>query len=70
MECQLTVRKNPAAMVINVDAIAPHHPINQKLKKCRMEDLLTIFSDKLTMQFVRPDGTSDLLIGRWCKECK
>ena len=49
MECQLTVRKNPVAMVINIDAIAPHHPINQKLKKHRTEDLLTIFSNKLTV---------------------
>ncbi|KIM56437.1 hypothetical protein SCLCIDRAFT_84344, partial [Scleroderma citrinum Foug A] len=39
-------------------------------KKWNTKDLLTIFSDTITVKFTRPDGTSETLQGRWCTICK
>ncbi|KIM65340.1 hypothetical protein SCLCIDRAFT_88680, partial [Scleroderma citrinum Foug A] len=42
-------------------------------KKRNTKDLLTIFSDRVTVRFVRKNGPSnkvDVKTGRWCNVCK
>ncbi|KIM51960.1 hypothetical protein SCLCIDRAFT_75584, partial [Scleroderma citrinum Foug A] len=39
-------------------------------KRQNVEDLLMIFTDKVTVKFTQVDGRTDTLRGRWCKECK
>jgi len=39
-------------------------------KKAEAKDLLTIFSDRMTVKFVKDDHTVEELVGRWCNICK
>ncbi|KAF8136211.1 hypothetical protein EV363DRAFT_1080628, partial [Boletus edulis] len=42
----------------------------RNVKKRNTKDLLTIFSDWVTVKFLGVDGKSDLKVGRWCLVCK
>ncbi|KZT31088.1 hypothetical protein SISSUDRAFT_1068115 [Sistotremastrum suecicum HHB10207 ss-3] len=66
-----------AAKVIDVDKepeIVIHIPEKTTSRKESTRDMLTIFSDKVRVKFVKegPDGsqTSEMLRGRWCMPCK
>ncbi|KIK76897.1 hypothetical protein PAXRUDRAFT_59589, partial [Paxillus rubicundulus Ve08.2h10] len=39
-------------------------------KKRNTKDLLTIFSDHITVKFVSTDGKVETKVGRWCTVCK
>ena len=51
------------------DELAPA-PVYQNVKKHNTKDLLTIFSDKLTIHFMSKDRKAEVLTGRWCTICK
>lgn len=40
------------------------------IKKRNTKDLLTIFSDRVTVRFVKTEGEAELRVGRWCLVCK
>ncbi|KAN0081297.1 hypothetical protein V8E55_008921, partial [Tylopilus felleus] len=40
------------------------------VKKQNTKDLLTIFSDQVTVRFINTDGREELKLGRWCMVCK
>lgn len=42
----------------------------RKVKAHDTKDLLTIFSDRIAVKFVRKDGMAEVLKGRWCLICK
>jgi hypothetical protein len=42
----------------------------RKVKVHNTKDLLTIFSDPITVKFIGKDGTAEVLTGRWCLICK
>ncbi|KIM59138.1 hypothetical protein SCLCIDRAFT_88740, partial [Scleroderma citrinum Foug A] len=39
-------------------------------KKWNRSELLTIFSDTVTVKFTKTDGSSETLQGRWCTVCR
>ncbi|KIM65450.1 hypothetical protein SCLCIDRAFT_79034, partial [Scleroderma citrinum Foug A] len=39
-------------------------------KKRQADDLLTIFSEHLTVKFTHSDGHVEVVTGRWCNECR
>ncbi|KIK77283.1 hypothetical protein PAXRUDRAFT_167376, partial [Paxillus rubicundulus Ve08.2h10] len=39
-------------------------------KKRNTKDLLTIFSDRITIKFVSTDGKVETKVGQWCTVCK
>ena len=45
-------------------------PSQNPTKRKNVEDLLMIFTDKVTVRFTHVDGHIETLRGRWCKECK
>ena len=40
------------------------------VKKQNTKDLLTIFSDRVTVRFINMDAREELKLGRWCMVCK
>lgn len=45
-------------------------PEMKQTKRGETKDLLTIFSDRLYVKFVKHDGTVEEIPGRWCNICK
>ena len=45
-------------------------PVRAMIKKDSTRDLLIIFTDQVKVKFNRPDGTSEIVEGRWCKQCR
>ncbi|KIM61911.1 hypothetical protein SCLCIDRAFT_120776 [Scleroderma citrinum Foug A] len=41
-----------------------------RTKKQNTKDLLTIFSNTITVRFAKEDGTSEMLRGWWCMICR
>lgn len=39
-------------------------------KKRQVDDLLTIFSECLTVKFIHSNGHVEVVTGRWCNECR
>ena len=40
------------------------------MKKQQADDVLTIFSDRCTVNFVLLNGNTEVLKGCWCNECR
>lgn len=46
------------------------NPAEKIPKQRNTADLLTVFSDRVNVRFVKSDGSVELLSGRWCTVCK